>query len=206
MHAHHAILRQLLNKIWSTSLPHVSSALQQRLLDAFYLMMVFLCLSKYVQFVFPHVVTVAANLDNLTRNQCQNIITSAGFIKANVSLWATCYQLLIMEVKPKEEIKVLPPFSFPFFLRRTLPCTCTSSSVHLAYIYWVHKCNNNPPYSPCGHWAGKQMLDFTSKIEPTRGNLNKNSLLAHITLDEKRNNGTHKEHTCGCCELTIVCN
>lgn len=117
-------------------------------------------------------------------------------------------QLLVMEVKLKEEIKVLPPFSFPFFLGRTLPCTCSSnsSSVHLAYIYRVHKCNNNPLNAPCGHWAGKQMLDFTSKIEPTGGNLNKNSLLAHITHDEKRNNGTHKGHTCGCCEPTIVCN
>ena len=60
-------------------------------------------------------------------------------------------QLLVMEVKLEEEIKVLPPFSFPFFLGRTLPCTCSSSSVHLAYIYRVHKCNNNPLNAPCGH-------------------------------------------------------
>lgn len=35
--------------------------------------------------------------------------------------------------------------------------------------------------APCGHRAGQQMLDFTSKIEPARGDRNKNSLLAHIT-------------------------
>lgn len=99
-------------------------------------------------------------------------------------------------------------FSFFFPPRRTLPCTCSSSSssVHLAYIYRVHKCNNNPLNAPCGRRAGKQMLDFTSKIEPTRGDLNKNSLLAHISDDEKRNNGTHKGHTCGCCEPTTLCN
>lgn len=107
------------------------------------------------------------------------------------SLWATCYQLLTMEVKLKEEIKVLPPFSFPFFLRRTVPCTCSSSgSVHLAYIYRVHKCNNNPLNAPCGHWAGKQMLDFTSKIEPSRGNLNK-TVYWHIKKTMKRGTMAH---------------
>lgn len=60
------------------------------------------------------------------------------------------------------------------------------SIVHLAYIYRVHKSNNNLLSSPCGHWAGSQMLDFTSKIEGTRGSLNKNSPSAHD--DEKRNN------------------
>lgn len=95
-------------------------------------------------------------------------------------------------------------FLFYFFLQRTLPCTC--SSVHLAHIYRVHKRNNNPLNAPCGHQAGKQMLDFTSKIEPTRGNLNKNSLLAHVTDDEKRNNSAHAGHLSGCCKQTTGCN
>lgn len=153
-------------------------------------------------------VTVATNLDYLTQQQWQKNKTST----SSQSYWVSVSNMLSTVDHGSKidggEIKVLPPFSFPFFLGSTLPCTCSSSSssVHLAYIYRVHKCNNNPLNAPCGHWAGKQTLDFTSKIEPTRGNLNKNSLLAHITDDQKRNNGTHKGHTCGCREPTIVCN
>lgn len=93
--------------------------------------------------------------------------------------------------------------SFSIFLRRTLPSTC-SSSVHLAYIYRVHKCNNNLLNAPCGHCAGKQMLDFTSKIEHSRGYLNKNSLLAHLQA-MKRGTTAHMWRTrvlFGCCGIT----
>lgn len=68
-----------------------------------------------------------------------------------VFLWAMCSQLLRSEVKLEEEIKGVPPFSFPFFLQRAALCNtaCSDgSNVHLAYIYRVHKCNNNLPMLP----------------------------------------------------------
>lgn len=37
-------------------------------------------------------------------------------------LWATCSQLFRSEVKLEEEIKGVPPFSFPFFLQRAALC------------------------------------------------------------------------------------
>lgn len=57
-----------------------------------------------------------------------------------------------MEVKLKQGIKVLL-LSFPFPPEADLPCTFNSSksTVHLAYIYRVHKYNNNPPNGPHGH-------------------------------------------------------
>lgn len=63
-------------------------------------------------------------------------------------------------------------FSFP--LRSTLPCMFHSSksTVHLAYIYRVHKYNINPLNGPHGRQMGKQMCDFTFKIEPSSDNLN----------------------------------